>query len=198
MLAPLCFCCHFQVTRALGTSLLEVQGCIPRVACLQHLLTFFLCLSLFLSPVLEAEAKKACRWLRATGFPKYAQLFEGKVTQRFPLPNPSCLIPPFFSWNMGPIRFFFLPPYKELFILACSHSYKLCPVFSPACSSALTSSGVSPMLKCLVSSRPAALHSSQGRYLCRRNMEGALWKPCFHFPSQWPYFSAFLHFSVFL
>ncbi|XP_020732248.2 stAR-related lipid transfer protein 8 isoform X1 [Odocoileus virginianus] len=24
----------------------------------------------------EAEAKKACRWLRATGFPKYAQLFE--------------------------------------------------------------------------------------------------------------------------
>lgn len=107
MLAPLCFCCHFQVTRAIGTSLLEVQGCIPRVACLQHLLTFFLCLSLFLSSVLEAEAKKACRWLRATGFPKYAQLFEGKVTQWFPLPNPSCLIPPFFSWNMGPITFFF-------------------------------------------------------------------------------------------
>ncbi|OWJ99089.1 STARD8, partial [Cervus elaphus hippelaphus] len=64
------------VTRAIGASLLEVQGCIPRVACCQHLLTFFLCLSLFLSSVLEAEAKKACRWLRATGFPKYAQLFE--------------------------------------------------------------------------------------------------------------------------
>lgn len=174
MLAPSCFCCHFQVTRAIGASLLEVQGCIPRVACCQHLLTFFLCLSLFLSSVLEAEAKKACRWLRATGFPKYAQLFEGKVTQWFPLPHPRVALSLIFQLEHGAHKNFFLPPHKKLFILACSHSYSLCPVFSPACSSALTSSGVSNMLQCLVSSRAAALHSSQVRYLCRRNMEGAL------------------------
>ena len=91
------FSCHFQITRAIGASLLEVQVCIPRVACRQHLLTFFLCLSLFLSSVLEAEAKKACRWLRATGFPKYAQLFEGKVTQWFPLPHPRVALSLHFS-----------------------------------------------------------------------------------------------------
>ncbi|KAI2599834.1 StAR related lipid transfer domain containing 8 [Homo sapiens] len=25
----------------------------------------------------EAEAKRACEWLQATGFPQYVQLFEG-------------------------------------------------------------------------------------------------------------------------
>lgn len=37
--------------------------------------------------VLEAEAKRACEWLRATGFPQYVQLFEGKATQLFTLPR---------------------------------------------------------------------------------------------------------------
>lgn len=27
--------------------------------------------------LLEIEAKEACDWLRAAGFPQYAQLFEG-------------------------------------------------------------------------------------------------------------------------
>lgn len=28
----------------------------------------------------EIEAKEACTWLRAAGFPQYAQLYEGKAT----------------------------------------------------------------------------------------------------------------------
>lgn len=28
---------------------------------------------------LELEAKEACDWLRAAGFPQYAQLYEGKA-----------------------------------------------------------------------------------------------------------------------
>lgn len=28
---------------------------------------------------LEIEAKEACDWLRVTGFPQYAQLYEGKA-----------------------------------------------------------------------------------------------------------------------
>lgn len=28
----------------------------------------------------EIEAKEACTWLRAAGFPQYAQLYEGKET----------------------------------------------------------------------------------------------------------------------
>lgn len=40
--------------------------------------TFYLRLCL-----LEIEAKEACDWLRAAGFPQYAQLFEGnKSTQK--------------------------------------------------------------------------------------------------------------------
>lgn len=31
----------------------------------------------------ELEATEACRWLKATGFPQYAQMYEGKL----PLPN---------------------------------------------------------------------------------------------------------------
>ena len=34
---------------------------------------FVFCLSL------EIEAKEACDWLRVTGFPQYAQLYEGKA-----------------------------------------------------------------------------------------------------------------------
>ena len=91
-----------------------------------------------------------------------------------PCPTPELPYPSIFQLEHGARKIFFLPPHKKLFILACSHRYNLCPVFSPAFSSALTSSGVSHMLKHLVSGRAAALHSSQGRYLCRRNMEGAL------------------------
>lgn len=44
--------------------------------------TFYLRLCL-----LEIEAKEACDWLRAAGFPQYAQLFEGnKSTQKTPTP----------------------------------------------------------------------------------------------------------------
>lgn len=40
---------------------------------------------LSLSCLPEIEAKEACDWLRAAGFPQYAQLFEGnKSTQRTP------------------------------------------------------------------------------------------------------------------
>lgn len=39
-------------------------------------------LSVFCS-VLEIEAKEACDWLRATGFPQYAQLYEGKLEMPF-------------------------------------------------------------------------------------------------------------------
>jgi len=28
--------------------------------------------------VTEIEAKEACKWLRAAGFPQYAQMYEGK------------------------------------------------------------------------------------------------------------------------
>ena len=38
---------------------------------------------LCLSPVsAEIEAKEACTWLRAAGFPQYAQLYEGMDPQR--------------------------------------------------------------------------------------------------------------------
>lgn len=32
---------------------------------------------IFFSSAAEIEAKEACEWLRAAGFPQYAQLFEG-------------------------------------------------------------------------------------------------------------------------
>lgn len=39
-----------------------------------------LSLSLFLSLLLaEIEAVEACKWLRAAGFPQYAQMYEGKL-----------------------------------------------------------------------------------------------------------------------
>ena len=36
-----------------------------------------------LSSLLEIEAKEACDWLRAAGFPQYAQLYEGKLEAPF-------------------------------------------------------------------------------------------------------------------
>lgn len=39
-------------------------------------------LSFFYS-LLEIEAKEACDWLRATGFPQYAQLYEGELGMPF-------------------------------------------------------------------------------------------------------------------
>ena len=35
------------------------------------------------SSLLEIEAKEACDWLRAAGFPQYAQLYEGKLEAPF-------------------------------------------------------------------------------------------------------------------
>lgn len=35
-----------------------------------------------ISCISEIEAKEACDWLRAAGFPQYAQLFEGKKTKK--------------------------------------------------------------------------------------------------------------------
>lgn len=31
--------------------------------------------------IAEIEAREACDWLRAAGFPQYAQLFEGMITK---------------------------------------------------------------------------------------------------------------------
>lgn len=65
-----------------GSPELEVPVCLLEVRQqAAPMLTPFLCFILLCS-VLEAEAKKACEWLRATGFPQYAQFFEGKA----PLP----------------------------------------------------------------------------------------------------------------
>lgn len=84
-------CPHWPVT-----SFLPCDSGITRTrhACLlgmrqysaNNLLIPFLCLFLFFCSLVEAEAKKACEWLRATGFPQYAQLFEGKATQMLSLP----------------------------------------------------------------------------------------------------------------
>lgn len=41
---------------------------------------FFFCLA-------EIEAKEACDWLRAAGFPQYAQLYEGKTHSHKPQPQ---------------------------------------------------------------------------------------------------------------
>jgi hypothetical protein len=38
-----------------------------------------------LSSFIEIEAAEACKWLRATGFPQYAQMYEGKVAILQPL-----------------------------------------------------------------------------------------------------------------
>lgn len=38
----------------------------------------------------EIEAKEACDWLRAAGFPQYAQLFEGNGHVFFPPPAQIC------------------------------------------------------------------------------------------------------------
>ena len=45
--------------------------------CFPQLLNTFVMLH-FVSPA-EIEAKEACTWLRAAGFPQYAQLYEGKT-----------------------------------------------------------------------------------------------------------------------
>lgn len=39
-------------------------------------------LKTFSFSVAEIEAKEACEWLRAAGFPQYAQLFEGNPPQK--------------------------------------------------------------------------------------------------------------------
>jgi hypothetical protein len=42
----------------------------------------------YLFCVPEIEAAEACKWLRAAGFPQYAQMYEGKYyNQHWPRPN---------------------------------------------------------------------------------------------------------------
>lgn len=36
-----------------------------------------------ISFVIEIEAQEACKWLRAAGFPQYAQMYEGKLSSFF-------------------------------------------------------------------------------------------------------------------
>jgi len=45
----------------------------------------FVCSSSFCA---ELEATEACRWLRATGFPQYAQMYEGE-----PIESPAMISP---------------------------------------------------------------------------------------------------------
>lgn len=55
----------------------------------QHIILLIFLPSSFSLP--ELEAKDACEWLRAAGFPQYAQLYEGNPEQNHRSP----LIPPF-------------------------------------------------------------------------------------------------------
>lgn len=56
--------------------------------CLMFSLILNVNLSLSLS-LTEIEAKEACTWLRAAGFPQYAQLYEGRIIffPTSPVPN---------------------------------------------------------------------------------------------------------------
>lgn len=45
---------------------------------MRHINTLSLSLSLSLT---EIEAVEACKWLRAAGFPQYAQMYEGKFAR---------------------------------------------------------------------------------------------------------------------
>lgn len=113
------------------------------------LLTPLLRLTLFPCSVVEVEAKKACEWLRATGFPQYAQLFEGGS---LPFPHSQTfLIPPLFICKMRQIRFFLgvhrkrgilapllvlqPPPCRRLHLmaLASSHRLRCCPGVKMPC-----------------------------------------------------------------
>lgn len=40
-------------------------------------------MELFFFSVAEIEAQEACKWLRAAGFPQYAQMYEGKLNLTF-------------------------------------------------------------------------------------------------------------------
>lgn len=63
-----------------------------RLLCYKYCLIFYFLKSQFLSIYYffftEIEAKEACKWLRAAGFPQYAQMYEGKyVTKDFWFPK---------------------------------------------------------------------------------------------------------------
>lgn len=40
-------------------------------------------MEIFFFSVAEIEAQEACKWLRAAGFPQYAQMYEGKLNLTF-------------------------------------------------------------------------------------------------------------------
>lgn len=58
-------------------NLIRCLGCVYAIWKLIFILHFPLSLSLF-SSLAEIEAVEACKWLRAAGFPQYAQMYEGK------------------------------------------------------------------------------------------------------------------------
>ena len=69
----------------------------------------------------ELEANEACRWLRATGFPQYAQMYEGE-----PVSFIHSSI--HFTWNYGaklvPIKYAHIALWTGIYIKLCIHSIK--------------------------------------------------------------------------
>lgn len=53
--------------------------------------------------VAEADAKKACHWLRAAGFPQYAQLYEGKQDLLHSPPPPPWIMYVCLERNADPV-----------------------------------------------------------------------------------------------
>lgn len=100
----------------------------------------------------EIEAKEACDWLRAAGFPQYAQLYEGnratalqisplahvRLSLRMIFFRPHCFSPPIFiCLSSGPLWFYFqasVPVQREgSWERPCYHcwdSHSLSPPFS--------------------------------------------------------------------
>mgnify|MGYP001864550744 CR=1 FL=1 len=66
--------CHTKLGSGDTAAVLLVWGAAAccSIAFARGMLRMFLCF------VSEIEAKKACDWLRAAGFPQYAQLYEGE------------------------------------------------------------------------------------------------------------------------
>lgn len=62
----------FELKRNLILIPMEVVSANIKIVLYMNLKRFFI------FAVAEIEAKEACEWLRAAGFPQYAQLFEGK------------------------------------------------------------------------------------------------------------------------
>lgn len=66
-------CGRAAAARLFGTALCVNWSCLL-LRRIKHLMASP---GFILSPSAEIEAKEACTWLRAAGFPQYAQLYEG-------------------------------------------------------------------------------------------------------------------------